>query len=1002
MKKCRIYLFTSFLLLIVIIIAQGINLRDALEEENQLDTQYQEVPRLASNNFSKIVGKDLSLSIDKLRLDGSEEQTPYTMVKPKIASNGPINVACVFAVGGLGDNSFNDMAYAGLNKALIEGLCTFDYSEPSDISEYQTFLDDYASSGSYDLIVTVGFAQKTAVNNVSTYYPNQAIALIDEIVDQGNVSSLVFKEEEGSFLAGAMASLMTNTGRMGFIGGMDLPLIRKFWAGFAAGAFYEKNNSYIEVIENFVGAWDNQTTAKSMAEDMWVKGVDIIYAAAGGSGLGVLESANEQGEGFFAIGVDVDQDYLFPGRILTSMMKRFDIAVYNAIKDVYDSTWSPDIQLLGLEENGVGLSPLTYTKDEIGSDIIQEVNVTLRNKIINDEITVPTNVSNLEQWLIDMNIVKNSFTPRGSIVITSNSQFEALFDGSGTLTDPYLIEGYYINDTSGPSISIHGTTAYFRISDNILNGLSTTNYGIDLQNVDNGIITNNTIYSTNGNGINSLECSDINITDNFIHTNSKGIYLNNSNHMILLKNIIFNNTFGLEINNTLNNTITNNRIYNNNHDAIRMWYSNNITIDSNTIYNTGASGLSINTAYDIKVLNNQFYENNYALHTYLFNESLISGNIIYNHSNQGMRFWTCITNTIFNNTIDNIGEDGIGLHSEANNNSIINNTISSCDLMGIRIEESVDNRIINNTAINNSEDGLWLGNSNLSYIEGNKITENGYSSNPGGNGIFLNQSDDNIISNNTVFNNSLNGIYLYGSDNNTISNNEVFYNHEDGIALNTSDENRLLNNTVHHNGLNPGGNGIFLDPSNHNTIANNTIYSNGEHGIFLQNSAYNDIEENNITANGYSGNPGGNGIFLDPSDNNTIINNYVFNNSLNGIYLYDSENNTLFDNEVSYNHEDGVALNASDDNRVLNNSIHHNGLNPGGNGIFLDPSNRNIIANNTIYSNGEHGIFLQHSTYNHIEGNNITANGYSGNPGGNGIFLDPSDNNTIINNYVFN
>jgi basic membrane protein A len=359
-----------------------------------------------------------------LTREGSQEDTSAltrnTIAKPTAA----IKVACVFAAGGSAYpwpvvGHWNDMAKAGFDKAIADGIMNewgfgSAYSEPNEPSEYAGLLEGYAIDGSYDLIVSFSWESEAAVNTVAMSFPSQKIALIDYVVIQGSVRSIIFKDHEGSFLAGAMAGLMTKTGKIGFIGGMDIDFIRAWWAGYAAGAFYERNNSYTEVLENFVGAWDDLTTAKSMAEAMWADGVDVIFAAAGWSGLGVLESANET-EGVYAIGDSADLDYLYPGRILCSMMKRYDTAVYSAIKDVYDNNWSSDVQSLGLAENGVGLSPLTYTKDEIGAAKIHEVNVTVRNKIVRGEIVVPYNATTLNQWIVDMGIANKTYTPSGLI-----------------------------------------------------------------------------------------------------------------------------------------------------------------------------------------------------------------------------------------------------------------------------------------------------------------------------------------------------------------------------------------------------------------------------------------------------------------------------------------------------------------------------------------------------------------------------------------------------------
>jgi basic membrane protein A len=560
------------------------------------------------------------------------QMNPTTRVSKVTA--GPISVACVFTTGGLGDKSFNDMVFAGLQKAHSDLLCDFVFAVPDNDSDYLRWLNDtYATAGSYDLIIAVGFRQIWSVNETAKSYPNQAILLIDAIVSQGNVSSVIFRENEGSFLVGAMAGLMTQTGKIGFIGGQDVPLIRRFWAGYKAGALYEKNRSFIEVIEDFVGlpgdpnAWNDPATAKAIAEDMWAQGVDIIYAAAGGSGNGAHESANEQGPGFYSIGVDADQDYLYPGSILTSMMKRVDVAVYNGILDVYNSNWSPEVKNLGLAENGVGISNLTYTSSVIGPTIIQEVNVTVRNKIISGELNVPNTSFSLCQWIADMGI----FINRGSISIFSDSQFTSQgFPGTGTINDPYWIVGFNITDPSGTLISVSGTTDYFRITNCILNGMSTPGSGISFTNVMHGTIENNKILKNNDgivftysheNVIHNNSVSDSvyvgirigiggttgnnyynNISMNTVFDNSEagiGIYSNN-HHNNIFKNTVFNNGAGIGFqSNSTNNNIQENLLYNN---GVGLYFSSS---NSNTIRFNDFSG---NTAADYS-LNNVFEKN---------------------------------------------------------------------------------------------------------------------------------------------------------------------------------------------------------------------------------------------------------------------------------------------------------------------------------------------------------------------------------------------------------
>ncbi|MFW9780304.1 MAG: BMP family ABC transporter substrate-binding protein [Candidatus Heimdallarchaeota archaeon] len=537
---------------------------------------------------------------------------------------GSINVACVFSTGGLNNLGFNDMAYEGLQKAQTDGLCTFTYSLPSSTSDFEPELTTYASSGLYDLIIAVGFAQKAAVQNVASIYSSQPFLLIDNIVTVGNVSSVIFREEEGSFLVGSMAGLMTKTGKIGFIGGLDAPLIRKFWAGYEAGALYEKNRSYLEILEDFVGSFDDNTTAKAKAEAMWSQGVDIIFAVAGKSGLGVLESANEQGSGYYAIGVDIDQDDLYPGRVLTSMMKRVDVAVYNGILEFYNDVWKNGTKSLGLAEDGLGLSPLTHTQKIIGSEKIQEVNVTVRNKIISQEITAPNDSASLNQWITDMGIIT------GPISINNNGDFSSHgFPGAGTINNPYRISGFNLTGYSGTLISVSGTTDHFRIANCILNGMSTPGIGISFSNVMHGTIESNQILK-NSDGIvftyshdniihnNSVFDSvnvgirigigggtgnnyDNNITMNTVFNNSEagiGIYSNN-HHNNIFNNTIFGNGAGIGFQtNSTNNEIQENLLLDNNGLGIYFSSSDNNRIRFNDFSSDSASDDSSNNVFE--------------------------------------------------------------------------------------------------------------------------------------------------------------------------------------------------------------------------------------------------------------------------------------------------------------------------------------------------------------------------------------------------------------------
>ncbi|MFX0124007.1 MAG: BMP family protein [Candidatus Hodarchaeota archaeon] len=392
-----------------------------------------------------------------------------------------LDVACVFGPGGLTD-PFNEMVYAGILEAQTDELCAFDYALPSEPADIEGLLDNYASTGNYDLIIAVGVLSKIAAGNIAVSYPSQRILLMDDIFLQGNISSLVFKEHEGSFLVGAMAGLMTQTGKIGFVGGDDVPLIRKFWAGFKAGALYVRNNSFIKVIEDFVATydpdnpWNNPARGKAIAESMWSQGVDIIYTAAGkGTGAGVHESANTLGSGFYSIGVDYDEDYMYPGSILTSMLKKFDTAVYQVIEALHSGIWTPGIQEKGLAEDGVGISPLTYTKDIIGDTIIDEVNVTLRNKIVSGELTVPYNATSLIQWIDDLNLVIPAYPDFNELVSYDFSQIGDDFQFTVTIRNTG-------DPTSAGFVPISWEESYYELPLNNGDGIldeSLANYDIN-------------------------------------------------------------------------------------------------------------------------------------------------------------------------------------------------------------------------------------------------------------------------------------------------------------------------------------------------------------------------------------------------------------------------------------------------------------------------------------------------------------------------------------------
>src|SRR5207302_751247 len=261
--------------------------------------------------------------------------------------------AVVFDMGGKFDKSFNEAAYAGAERFKKEtGVADRELEVTSEAQREQA-LRNMARRGSA-IVVGVGFSQASGMEKVAKEFPNLKFAIVDAVVDLPNVQSIVFKEHEGSFLVGMAAAMASKTGKVGFVGGMDIPLIRRFALGYEEGARYL--NPKIEIFQNMTGttpaAWNDPTKGGELAKSQFDRGADVVYAAAGGTGVGVYQAAKDNGK--LAIGVDSNQNYLQPGTMLTSMMKRVDLAVYNAFMSAKNGTWKAGVTSLGLAEDGVG------------------------------------------------------------------------------------------------------------------------------------------------------------------------------------------------------------------------------------------------------------------------------------------------------------------------------------------------------------------------------------------------------------------------------------------------------------------------------------------------------------------------------------------------------------------------------------------------------------------------------------------------------------------------
>jgi len=322
-----------------------------------------------------------------------------------VSETKPIKIGLVLATGGLGDKSFNDIAYAGMLRAKAELNITFDYAQPNAIADYASMQRGYAEDGGYALIVCIGFDQADALNATALAYPNQRFAIVDMVVDQPNVASLLFRANEGSFLTGVLAGMLTNTGKVGFVGGMNIPLINDFFVGYKAGA--EWANSTVTVLNpQYVGDWANPTLAKEQAVNLIGLGADGIFAAAGKSGLGALLACNESNINGF--GVDSCQDYLYT-QIVGSATKRVDNAVFEMVKAAVISKLLPNLQTGGFEggtysggvaEKWTGCSRLpeeetfweqtfNFTETPLPANVLSKL-TEAEAKIISKNITVPS------------------------------------------------------------------------------------------------------------------------------------------------------------------------------------------------------------------------------------------------------------------------------------------------------------------------------------------------------------------------------------------------------------------------------------------------------------------------------------------------------------------------------------------------------------------------------------------------------------------------------------
>jgi basic membrane protein A len=316
-----------------------------------------------------------------------------------------VRVGIVFDIGGKDDRSFNAAAWAGARCAETGnwpdgtscgkpalGILLRDI-EPGNPTSIEPAMRAFAERG-YDLIIGVGFAQTPIIELVAKDYPNIRFAIVDGVSNLPNVASLVFKEHEGSYLVGMLAAKTTKTGTIGFIGGMDIGLIHRFKEGYEEGA--RAVNPNIRVIPNYVGvtdaAWNNPGKGKEIALAQISKGADVIFTAAGNSGLGAFDAVEQQGKQngratHFVIGVDANQNMVKPGFVLTSMVKRVDNAVYEIVKDVVNGQFKAGFHVYGLDKDGVAYAMDDNNKNLISEEALKQAEEA-RQRIISGEIKV--------------------------------------------------------------------------------------------------------------------------------------------------------------------------------------------------------------------------------------------------------------------------------------------------------------------------------------------------------------------------------------------------------------------------------------------------------------------------------------------------------------------------------------------------------------------------------------------------------------------------------------
>ena len=286
--------------------------------------------------------------------------------------------------GGLGDHSFNDSANAGLQVAKRRLGATTVVLQSRSVADYQLNMMALANEGA-DEVFCIGYDEALDLGEVARRFPRQHFSIVDAVVNAPNVSSLLFREQEGSFLAGALAALTSRTRVIGFLGGADVPVITTFEVGYAAGA--RQIDPRVTVLVKYIGSFDDVAAGKELSGTLYDAHADIVYTAAGKAGLGAVEQVRSRNRAYM-IGVDSDQDALVPGKILTSVLKRIDVSVYRICQLAAARKPRPARLVLGVRDGAVGLTDFAYTHDVVNAGT-RAVLARLTSALIDGRIVAP-------------------------------------------------------------------------------------------------------------------------------------------------------------------------------------------------------------------------------------------------------------------------------------------------------------------------------------------------------------------------------------------------------------------------------------------------------------------------------------------------------------------------------------------------------------------------------------------------------------------------------------